>query len=34
MINLNKIQAKQKLNLPLTESEKAYLYIFSKVLNK
>lgn len=32
MINMNRIQAKQKLNLPLTRSEQRDIYIYNNII--
>ena len=34
MINLKRIQAKKKLNLPLTPEEQTSLYVYEKILTK
>lgn len=34
MIEINKIKAKQKLKIPLTKEETAYLYAYNKILRR
>lgn len=34
MVNIKRIKAKQKLKIPLTKEENAYLYAYNKILRR